>query len=91
MAAGDPAAPVVDSALDAAQAVVAALFRGVGVDAEYFGDVCRVLEVALRNSAHERLSVLAADVFPAVAQRLASTDERVSSSAGRAQGRTPIW
>ena len=52
--------------------------RGVGVDAEYFEDVCGVLETAMRNQGHEKLSISAAHIVPAVAQRLAHSTEKVT-------------
>ena len=81
MAAGDHSAAVMDSALDAAQAVTAALFRGVGIGGDYFGEVCNMLETAMRNPAHEKLSATAAGIFPILSQRLAAADEKVCISA----------
>ncbi len=77
VAAGDTRPSVVDAALDAVQAVTAALFRGVGVEADSFGPVCDVVETAMRNPLHEGLSIRATGVVPAVAQRLRASDEKV--------------
>ena len=79
VAVADPAPSVVDAALDAIQAVTAALFRGVGIGMEYFPDVVHVLESAMRNPYHERLSVSAAHVMPSVARRLADAPTTVCS------------
>lgn len=77
VAAGDSSAIVMDGALDATHAVVAALFRGLGIGAECFTNVCGVLETAMRNPAHEALSVTATGIFAALAQRLAVADDKV--------------
>jgi hypothetical protein len=78
VAAGDTKPSVVDAALDAVQAVTAALFKGVGVDADSFGPVCDVVETAMRNPLHEGLSAAATRIVPAIAQRLRASSEKVA-------------
>ena len=77
VAAGDARPSVVDAALDAVQAVTAALFRGVGVDADSFGPLCDVVETAMRNPLHEGLSVRATGIVPDIAQRLRASADQV--------------
>jgi len=88
VAASDARPSVVDAALDAVQAVTAALFRGVGVDADAFGPVCDVVETAMRNPLHEGLSARATGIVPAIAQRLRASTEKVGChSSGSVQSR----
>ena len=77
VAAADLKASVVAAALTATEAVVAALYRGIGVDAEAFPEVCYILETAMRNPIHEPQSAAAANLMPAVAQRLGQSEDKV--------------
>lgn len=77
VAAGDAKASVVEAALHASEAVIAALYKGIGVDSEAFPGVCLVLETAMRNPHHEDLSNSAALLMPSVASRLAQSVDKV--------------
>ena len=70
VAAADSKASVVQVSLSACEEVVAALYRGVGVDTEAFPEVCYILETAMRNPHHQEHSATAARLIPAVAEKL---------------------
>ena len=78
MADGKPA--VVEVALSATEAVIAALYRGIGVDTDAFPEVCFILETAMRSPHHEELSATAARLVPAMALRLSLSADKVKST-----------
>lgn len=71
---------VVSAALEATQPVVAALYKGIGVDAEAFPEVCLILEAAMRNPQHEEASIRATRMMQDAAQRLSKSAEKVRQS-----------
>lgn len=79
VAAADVRAEVVEACLRATEAVIAALYRGIGVDSEAFPEVCLILETAMRNSYHEGHSNRAAALAPAAAERLSTSADKVSN------------
>lgn len=80
VAASDSAAAVVDSALDAVEPVVEALYRGagVGVGHDCFPDTVAAVAAAMRNPRHQELSIDAVRIMQSVARRLAESSPEVS-------------
>ena len=78
VAMADNKSVVVEAALSATEAVIAATYKGIGVDTDAFPEVCLILETAMRSPHHEDLSGIAARLVPAVALRLSQSVDKVS-------------
>ncbi len=84
VAAADPAAAVVNQALDALQPVIAALYADVGVGHQHFLGIVTAVAATMRSPYHAELSISAVHVMQSVAQRLSQSDPQVSyQAAGR--------
>ena len=78
MAAADPAAAVVNQALDALQPVIGALYGGVGVGHQHFLGIVTAVAAAMQSPYHAELSISAVHVMQSVAHRLAQSDPQVT-------------
>ena len=79
VAASDPAAAVVNQALDALQPVIAALYADVGVGHQHFLGIVTAVAGTMRSPYHSELSISALHVMQSIARQLSHSDPQVSS------------
>lgn len=77
VAASDPAAAVVNQALDALQPVIAALYADVGVGHQHFLGIVTAVAAAIRSPFHPELSISALHVMQSIARQLAQSNPQV--------------
>lgn len=78
VAAADPAAAVVNQALDALQPVIAALYGDVGVGHQHFLGIVTAVAGTMRSPHHSELSISALHVMQSIARQLSQSDPQVS-------------
>lgn len=78
VAASDPAAAVVNQALDALQPVIAALYADVGVGHQHFLGIVTAVAGTMRSPYHNELSISALHVMQSIARQLSQSDPQVS-------------
>lgn len=87
VAASDPAAAVVNQALDALQPVIAALYADVGVGHQHFLGIVTAVAGTMRSPYHSELSISALHVMQSIARQLSQSDPQVSSISNNAGNR----